>query len=186
MKNDNDVLDPVILPLETDPTIRIKGYRDNRGIRCVFVEGGFITIGFFRAAYHKANDGQLMRSGPISLTVAVKRAVVEGRERFAVSMTTEVSVETYGADAVGRRSFQKQLICKVMTPEVCDEIAERLNQCAMLLDTYEIERCPTGRRTEIGAPIELTDEGAGLDEQPEASAPTDTKSRDSADGLLGV
>ena len=110
-------MQPLILPLETDESIRINGYRDGRGIRVVFQEGGFINIGLFRRAYHVVASGEETSSGPVTIRVSVDDDD---------STTMEVRIEG-----------SEKTVSRTLPPHVCDEIDERLRWADALLSTYD-------------------------------------------------
>ncbi len=111
-------MQPLILPLESDESIRVNGYRDGRGIRVVFQEGGFVNIGLFRRAYHVVADGEETSSGPVTIRVQVD-------EDDATTM--EVRIEG-----------SEKTVTRTLSPGVCDEIIQRLLWADALLSTYDL------------------------------------------------
>jgi len=119
-------MQPLILPVETDENIRIHAYRDGRGIRACFSEGGFISIGLFRMAYKKVPDGQSACSGPVNILIGVDA-------KGAVTMEVEIRLND-------------KTVSRKLDPDVCDELYERLMTAEFLLTTMY-----TVRRAEIAS-----------------------------------
>ncbi len=113
-------MQPLILPLESDESIRVNGYRDGRGIRVVFQEGGFINIGLFRRAYHVIADGEETSSGPVTIRVRV-----DDDEATTMEVRIEGSEKT---------------VARTLPPPVCDEIIQRLLWADALLSTYDLRQ----------------------------------------------
>ncbi len=108
---------PIHLPVETDESITVKAYRDGRRIRICFNEGGFITAGLFRAAILKTPEEQSVSNGPVSVSVAFKKGE---------------DVELDVAIAMKDRTVSRKL-----TPEVCEELSERVDQASAILHSYD-------------------------------------------------
>jgi hypothetical protein len=109
-------MQPLALPIQSDETIRVNGYRDGRGIRVCFQEGGFINIGLFRKAYYVIPSGEEAASGPVNIRVNVT-------DNDGVSMQVKIN----GTERTTE---------KILPPQVCDEIIERLLWADALLSTY--------------------------------------------------
>jgi len=109
-------MQPLALPVATDESIRVNGYRDGRGIRVCFQEGGFVNIGLFRKAYYVISDGEEAASGPVAIRVHVA-------DDDGVTMTVKIA----GTEKTTERT---------LPPQVCDEIIERLLWADALLSTY--------------------------------------------------
>jgi hypothetical protein len=109
-------MQPLVLPVQLDETIRVNGYRDGRGVRVCFQEGGFINIGLFRKAYYVLDSGDETASGPVTIRVHV--ADDDG-------VTMEVKIT--GTEKTTERK---------LAPEICDEIIERLLWADALMSTY--------------------------------------------------
>jgi len=125
-------MQPLILPLESDESIRVNGYRDGRGIRVCFQEGGFINIGLFRRAYHVVASGETTSSGPVTIRVFI------GDDE---STTMDVRIE----------GLEKTLT-RTLSPDVCDEIDERLRWADALLSTYDTRTQSAPARTKPDGP----------------------------------
>jgi len=130
---------PIILPVQSDENLKVCGYPEGGGIKICFREGGYLNIGLFRKAYHKAEDGQTFSSGPITVKVAVS----DGEVALAVSI----------ALPNGKTAE------KTIPAEVCDEIAERVTQVDMLLFTY-VCSCPAPRRLPLERAVQEAAEKA--------------------------
>ena len=107
---------PIILPVQNDENLKVCGYPEGGGIKICFREGGYLNIGLFRAAYHKAEHGQELTSGPVKVKVAITGGEIE----LAVSIGLP----------------NGKVVEKLLPTEVCDEISERVTQADMLLFTY--------------------------------------------------
>ena len=114
------MIQPIVLPVETNGALQVRGYRDGRGIRVCLQEGGYVTIGMFRAAYFKADTGQELVSGPVTIKVEED----ESATVMIVTVTQPGGGET----------------TRVLDAEACEEIAERLSQADALLYSYEEKR----------------------------------------------
>lgn len=136
-------MQPLALPVQLDETIRINGYRDGRGVRVCFQEGGFINIGLFRKAYYVLDSGSETSSGPVTIRVHV--ADDEG-------VTMEVKI--VGTEKTTERK---------LSPEICDEVIERLLWADALMSTYR-----SGQRAQTT--------GRNRTERPAAAVPPQPRS----------
>ena len=112
-------MQPLVLPLESDESIKINGYRDGRGIRVCFQEGGFINIGLFRRAYHVIASGEETSNDRVTIRVEID-------DDDGLTMDVEIK----GAD---------KTVNRILPPKVCDEIVKRLLLAdALLSTTYSV------------------------------------------------
>jgi len=121
-------MQPLVLPLKSDETIRINGYRDGRGIRVCFQEGGFVNIGLFRHAYRASASDEETSNDRVTVRVHID-------ENDALTMEVRIKC----AD---------RTIDRFLPALVCDEINERLLLADALLTTaYGVRSRKTANRT---------------------------------------